>query len=126
MFLIQPMKKMIDSRSSINQGITRLRTHSFTHSSSQCSNCSTNESNTKIDLLINRSISRSVFVCLFLFFCVCVFSSTELAIGDSCDSNVQSPDAQCVDNAECINTTGVCTCKDGYYKVDSLTCNKRE
>ena len=65
-------ERMIDRRSSINQGITRLRTHSFTHSSSQCTNCSTNESNKKIDLLINRSISRSVFFVCFCFF-VCAF-----------------------------------------------------
>ena len=72
-------------------------------------------SNRSINESINSSVSFDV--------------SAELAIGDHCDSNIQSPkdpNDQCVENAECSASNQSCTCMAGYYRVDSFTCKKRE
>ena len=68
----------------------------------------------------NRSINESINSL------VSFDVSAELAIGDHCDSSVQSPNDQCVENAECTALNQPCTCMADYYRADSFTCKKRE
>ena len=75
---------------------------------------------------MNRSINRNRSINESINSLVSFDVSAELAIGDHCDSRVQSPNDQCVENAACTGLNRSCTCKPDYYRADSFTCKKRE